>query len=164
VFKIKNKDEKGSILVFSAFVLLFLTILTSSYWVVIRINLNMLELKGKKLKAYYLARSGFEEVAEELKKQIEWGDYNNGFNTQWQQISGDTFYKASTESLNPLTHFEEAVTVSVKLVNEAKEGHFMAQCNAEVNIKEGSATKKFEGEVVRSKFNEIFILEIKEII
>lgn len=110
-------SQSGSILLFTLFVLVTVSIITLGYLNLFTQSHQLATAQEGGLKADLMARSGIEDAIYEIKRMASWPQGPTGVSpvdSQWQPLSGATLYK-STIATPPLTQVSYPATVSVQL-------------------------------------------------
>jgi hypothetical protein len=157
------QKESGSLLIFSSFLILSVSIILVSYWKLVEYRVRMLDLKKNEIRATYAAKSGIEDAIEDLKQNHDWEQGNLALNSQWIFVEGNTFYK-STTSASPLTHFSYPVTFSVTVSGNPDEDMFTIDSKSTIfdETTGRTYTKTAFAKVIKT-FNEHFeIIDMKE--
>jgi hypothetical protein len=156
----KSTREQGSIYIMTVFMVMALTLLSFSYWKMIEMSTQNIELKEGELKAMMAARGGIEDAAYELGAFHSWTLAQ--VSSQWNQKTADTFYK-STVAPVPLTHFDSPTTISVTVTGDPSTGTINISSSAEVFAFNRTFLKTFSAQAIRSSpNNEIHIVAIRE--
>lgn len=153
-------SQKGSMLVFSTFILLMVSVILISYWRLIQINSALLQNRESGMRAYYAARGGLEDAVSEIKPNGVWGD-SESMDEQWVQTE-EGFYKSSSAQ-HPLIGFDYPVTISVSLVGDPLTETVNITSRADISIGQKRYQQTLLAEVIRSLSGEIFIKKIMEI-
>ncbi len=144
----------------TVFMLMTLTLLAVSYWKMIEINTQNMELKEGELRAFMAARGGIEDAVYELGAFRAWSA--SELSSQWQQSGVDTFYK-STTGATPLTHFDSPTTISVTVTGDPATDTVNITSVGQVRLFNRQFMKTFSAQVIRSSpNNEIHIVTIQE--
>ncbi|MCP4050543.1 MAG: hypothetical protein GY730_07555 [bacterium] len=157
----RSEKENGSMLVLASFIILLVSMLCVSYWILIRINTTMLILKEKNIQVYYAALGGIEDAISEIREGHPWGNYSQGFSQQWQHLSGNTYYKSSVYGSIPLSNFDYPVTISVTLDGDPMVSTVSIKSVSEINDNGKTYSKILEATVIRALSQEVHILNTK---
>jgi hypothetical protein len=155
------KKQQGSILIVSTFIVLIVSLICVSYWMLIRINTKMLVLKERNIQSYYAALGGIEDAISEIRNNQSWGS-GDPFNARWKQVSGQTYYKSnSAGSPAPLSNFDHPTTISVTVIGDPSIETLNITCKAEVGNEDLQYTKTLQAHVIKSLSNEVHIIDIQ---
>lgn len=158
------RNEDGSILLMTTFLLLFIALILLGYLHIIRYKTKMVTLKQHRIRAYFAARAGLSDAVYELKQGHAWQASNPELSDQWHDGGGATLYKTS-QQVPALTQFEYPVTVSVTLTGDPDIERVTLNSVSSVQFSPQSSTRyhaHLELEMVRSLFGEINVMSMKE--
>jgi hypothetical protein len=156
----KVKQQDGSILILATFIVLAISMICVSYWILIKVNTKMIFLKEKNLQTYYAALGGIEDAISEFRNGESWG-VGVGFNSRWSHSSGSTYYKSNRPgSPAPLPHFSYPVTITVTVVGDPAIETLNITCQSEINTGNMEYKKTLSANVIRSLSNEVHVVNI----
>ncbi len=144
----------------ASFILLTLSLLSVSFWSLLRLQTRTLGLNEGQIQARFAARGGVEDAILELKNGATWGDTSE-MSSQWTYEDGLTYYK-STESSIPLTHFDYPVTISVSVEGNPAIETMTVNSTATVLSKGTLFRSVLLARVVRTLTGEFHIVSMRE--
>lgn len=162
-FKLNDLDEKGSILLLTLFLLLFLATILMGYWSLIRHKTKMNLAQQQRIRAHLAAQAGIADALYEVKRGEELVIENSQISEQWH-ADGSLVFKSSI--LEPkLSMFEYPVTISILVsgnmasetvtITSIGETHYGS--NAQQSYRE-----QLTAIVVRSLFGKLHVLEVRK--
>ena len=154
-------SQKGSMLIFSTFVLLMVSVILVSYWKLIQVNSQLMHSRESGLRGYYAARGGIEDAISEIKPSGVWGDEAT-MDEQWINVDGAQYYKSSNSDY-PLIGFDYPVTISVVVVGDPLIETVNITSRADIAIGEKKYQQTLSAQVIRSISGEVFIMNTVEL-
>ena len=160
---LKQKLERGSVLILSSFLILAVSIISLSYWKLIEVRVELSEQKKQAMRAGLAARAGLEDAIYELKQGNSWDLNGGGLSNEWKLGSGNTFYKsrASAESLSFVSY---PMTYYVKVEGDISEETVTINATGEVSVSGDSLAynQEIQARISQSFNGNIMVHSIKE--
>lgn len=158
------RQEQGSILLFTMFVLLTLSVLCISYWKLIEVYARSIYVKEQQLKAEQVAKSGIEDMLYEIREGVSL-NVDSLAGHGWKWVTGNTYLKSTKLGTLNLALFGISSTFSVTVSGNPLESTVNIISIGEVSSTQNtkSFSRRLSTDIIKTSSNEIYIMNMQEL-